>query len=189
MTRDLLRTLDEVRSRTLVRLDGLTDTEYLWEPVTPCLTIREDADGGFRADRPSPDDSRPAPFTTIAWRMWHIGADCLRGYGRFFGDEPPAETRYTWPGTAAEGIGALDRECARFRARVEALGDEGLQRPMGPQAGPYAEATYLLLVLHALDEAAHHGAELGVLRDLRLHGFAAGPKHGIGEAAAGRDAG
>jgi hypothetical protein len=27
------------------------------------------------------------------------------------------------------------------------------------------------LALHALDEAAHHGAELGVLRDLWLHGF------------------
>ncbi|MCE7082066.1 DinB family protein [Streptomyces sp. ST2-7A] len=180
VTRDVLRTLDEVRSRTLARLDGLTDAEYLWEPVAPCLTIRRDEEGVLRADRPSPDDSRPAPFTTIAWRMWHIGADCLRGYGRFFGDEPPAETRYTWPGTATGGIRALDGEWSRFRARVETLDDDGLPRPMGAQAGPYADSTYLLLVLHALDEAAHHGAELGVLRDLHLHGFAAGGAGGAG---------
>jgi hypothetical protein len=44
---------------------------------------------------------------------------------------------------------------------------------MGSRAGVYGHESYLLLALHALDEAAHHGAELGVLRDLYLHGFAA----------------
>jgi hypothetical protein len=40
---------------------------------------------------------------------------------------------------------------------------------MGPVAGPYAEADAASLVLHQLDEQIHHGAELGVLRDLYLH--------------------
>gem|GEM_PF-4928029 len=35
-----------------------------------------------------------------------------------------------------------------------------------PDWGPYAEATWLDLALRVLDELAHHGAEVGLLRDL-----------------------
>lgn len=172
VTRDLLETLDDVRTRTLGRLDGLTDAEYLWEPVASCLTVRAATDGTFRADPRPTDDAHPAPFTTIAWRIWHIGADCLRGYGRFFGDEPQGDERHPWPGTAAEGVRTLAEDWSGFRAHVESLGDDRLLQPMGPRAGAHAHESYLLLALHALDEAAHHGAELGVLRDLCLHRFA-----------------
>ena len=174
VTRDLLTTYDDVCSRILARLDGLTDAEYLWEPVPSCMTLRASADGTgtgtFRADPRPARDVVPAPFTTIAWRIWHIGADCLRGYGRFFEDDFEGEDRHLWPGTAAAGIRMLADDALRFRARVAALGDDGLLRPMGPRAGVYGHESYLLLTLHALDEVAHHGAELGVLRDLYLHG-------------------
>ncbi|QMU79836.1 DinB family protein [Streptacidiphilus sp. PB12-B1b] len=173
VTRDLLETLDDVRSRTIARLDGLTDAEYLWEPVASCMTLRADTNGVFRADPQPAGDARPAPFTTIAWRTWHIGADCLRGYGRFFEDESQSGDRHLWPGTAAEGVRMLTNDWSRFRTRVESLGDDRLLQPMGPRAGAYAQESYLLLALHALDETAHHGGELGVLRDLYLHTFAA----------------
>ncbi|MET7313681.1 DinB family protein [Streptomyces sp. NPDC005571] len=172
VTRDLLETFDDVRSRTFARLDGLTDAEYLWEPVASSMTLRADTNGVFRADPRPSGDARPAPFTTIAWRIWHIGADCLRGYGRFFEDEAPSGDRHLWPGTAAKGVQMLTNDWSRFRTRVESLGDDRLLQPMGPRAGAYSHESYLLLALHALDEAAHHGAELGVLRDLYLHGFA-----------------
>lgn len=172
VTRDVLQTLDEVHDRTFGRLDGLTDAEYLWEPVPACLTVRQDADGSYRAD-PRPRGSRPAPFSTIAWRTWHIGADCLRGYGGFFGvAAQDGDELRLWPGTAAEGIELLSRDWAVFRAQVASLGDERLLQPMGPVAGRYADESYLLLALHAIDEAAHHGAELGTIRDLYLHGNA-----------------
>jgi hypothetical protein len=172
VTRDLLQTLDDVRTRTLARLDGLSDAEYLWEPVASCLTVRAEADGRFRADPRPGSGSGPTPFTTIAWRTWHIGADCLRGYGRFFPDGSPlGDDRHLWPGTAAEGVRVLAEDWNRFRAQVESLGDDRLLQPMGPRAGAFAHESYLLLALHALDEAAHHGAELGVLRDLYLHSF------------------
>ena len=186
VTHDLLETLDEVRNRTLARLDGLTDAEYLWEPVAACMTLRVAADGSFRADRRPEDESdgenesedenevRPAPFTTIGWRVWHIGADCLRSYGRFFGDETLGGDLQLWPGTAAEGVELMGRDWSRFRSQVESLGDDGLLQPLGPRAGAYGHETYLLLALHALDEVAHHGAELGVLRDLYQHSFKAG---------------
>lgn len=169
VTRDLLITLDAVRDRILERLDGLTDAEYLWEPVASCLTVRAAGDGTFRADPRPKGDDRPAPFSTIAWRVWHIGADCLRSYSRFFGHEPQGDERQLWPGTAAEGVRTLTEDWAGFRAHVEELGDERLLAPMGPRAGEYPDESYLLLALHALDEVAHHGAELGVLRDLHLH--------------------
>jgi hypothetical protein len=35
---------------------------------------------------------------------------------------------------------------------------------LGPDG--WASQTYLKLALHALDEAAHHGGEIGLLRDL-----------------------
>jgi DinB superfamily len=175
VTADVLQTLDDVRDRMLARLEGLSDTEYLWEPVASCLTVRAGADGRWRADPRPGEDVKPAPFSTIAWRVWHIGADCLRSYGAFFGDkEPEGDALYLWPGTAAEGVQQLEADWKGFRAHVESLGDKRLVQPMGPIAGPFADETYLLLALHALDEAAHHGAELGVLRDLYLHGFTAG---------------
>ena len=176
VTRDLLETLDDVRTRTLARLDGLGDAEYLWEPVAACMTVRVQADGTFRADPRPGKGPAPAPFTTIAWRTWHIGADCLRGYVRFFPTgSPVGDDVHRWPGTAAEGVAALAADWDQFRAHVESLGDDRLLRPMGPRAGEFAHESYLLLALHALDEAAHHGAELGVLRDLWLHGLAGRP--------------
>ena len=62
------------------RLDGLTDDEYLWEPVPGCWSLRRRAEattpmaaglGDVVADFAYPEP-KPAPFTTIAWRMGHM---------------------------------------------------------------------------------------------------------------------
>lgn len=180
ITRDVLRTFEDVRSRTFARLEGLTDAEYLWQPVPDCMTIRRTDEGVYRADSrlpKAPDttdgpgsaaDDPAAPVTTIAWRMWHIGSDCLRGYLSFFEDVPALGDPFEWPGTAERGVLALEEDWARFITRVEALGDERLMQPMGPRAEEFADASFLALALHALDEVAHHGGELGLLRDLYL---------------------
>lgn len=174
VTSDVLQTFEDVRSRLFARLDGLTDEEYLWQPVPNCMTLRPEAAGIFRADPRPRQEPNPAPFTTIGWRMWHIGADCLRSYGRFFTGAPDEEW-YAWPGTAKEGTEMLAADWSRFIGQVEALGDERLLRPMGEFGGPFADESYLLLALHALDEVAHHGAEIGTVRDLYVHRFPAGP--------------
>jgi hypothetical protein len=169
---DVLGTFDYVHDRIMARLEGLSEREYLWEPVADCWTLREGPDGLFRADAVPDVEPVPAPVTTIAWRMWHIGSDCLLGYcERYLNDPRPEPDPCIWPGTAAAGITALEAGWSRFRRDVEGLGDEGLLEAMGPHAGLYAKDSYLTLVLHALDEVAHHGAELGLLRDLYLHGF------------------
>lgn len=166
-----MQTFEDVRTRTFARLEGITDVEYLWQPVPDCMTVRPQPDGVFRADARPPRSTEPAPVTTIAWRIWHIGSDCLGGYLRFFEDIDPAADRHVWPGTADDGVKALAADWASFTSRVAALGDARLLEPMGPRAGDFAHESFLLLALHALDEVAHHAAEIGTLRDLYLHGF------------------
>ena len=192
VTADLLQTFEDVRSRLFTRLEGLTDAEYQWQPVADCMTIRPAGDGTFRADTRPPSSGAPAAgdasqasnspgsphaphapeaVTTIAWRMWHIGSFCLRGYViNFFEDVPDLGERFEWPGTAEHGIAALEEDWNRFITRVQALGDERLLAPMGKIAEPvgWAEASYLALALHALDEVAHHGGEIGLMRDRYL---------------------
>jgi hypothetical protein len=173
VTTDLLQTFEDVRSRLFGRLEGLTDAEYQWQPVADCMTVRPTEEGVFRADSRPPGGApdTPEPVTTIAWRMWHIGSFCLRGYViHFFEDAPDLGDRYEWPGSADLGILAMQEDWARFVTRIEALGEERLLAPMGrvAEAAGWSEASYLALALHALDEVAHHGGEIGLLRDLYL---------------------
>ncbi len=171
VTRDLLAIFEGVRYRLFGRLEGLTDAEYLWEPVNNSLSIRPDDDGVFRVDELFPQSvpGVPDPVTTIAWRIMHIGAACLRGYViYFFEDVPDLGDRLAWPGTTKEGVEALAQDWERFVSHIAALGDKRLLAPIGLGPGGWDRETYLKLALHALDEAAHHGGEIGLLRDLYL---------------------
>lgn len=179
---ELLALLDYVHTRIVERLKDLTVEEYLWEPVEGCWSVRPGEDGVFRAERPE-WNPEPAPFTTIAWRMWHIGADCLGGYCvRFWerrggggagaaagfgeGAEALGADTAQWPGTPEGALAEMNRQWSRFRAHVAPMDDTALAEPLGPTAGPYAEDSYHALVLHALDEVIHHGAEMALIRDL-----------------------
>ena len=79
-----------------------------------------------------------------------------------------------WPPTVEEGVERLNLEWARFRAHIAATDDAALALPLGPRGGPFAKDSYHALVLHALDEVIHHGAEIGVIRDLYRHRAADG---------------
>jgi hypothetical protein len=57
---DLIALSDYVYERTRSRLDGLTDTEYLWEPVPGCWTIRRAASGKYQADHSDSPGFRPS---------------------------------------------------------------------------------------------------------------------------------
>ncbi|GAA3465491.1 DinB family protein [Nonomuraea roseola] len=170
-TRDILAIFENVRYRLFERLKDLTDAEYHWEPVSDCISIRPGDDGVFRVATLIPESSpeAPDPVTTIAWRIWHIGSLCLRGYViHFFEDVPEFGDRHEWPGTAKEGVQALAEDWEHFISRIAALGDERLLAPIGLGPGGWADETYLKLALHALKEVAHHGGEIGLLRDLYL---------------------
>jgi uncharacterized damage-inducible protein DinB len=168
---DLIALSDYVYERTRGRLDGLTDTEYFWEPVAGCWTIRRAGSDMYQADHS--DSSGIPPFTTIAWRLWHL-VECYGGIRnpQWLGvQRQPAgfERDDPAPATAAEAVAVLERAHAFWQGLLRELPADSWWEPLGPVAGPYGESDKASLVLHQLDEQIHHGAELGVLRDLYRH--------------------
>jgi hypothetical protein len=163
---DLLRTAEFAYRRLHGRLAGLTDEEYLWEPAPGCWSIRPTEDGWTR-DR-SPVPRKPAPLTTIAWRLDHL-VDLLAGdrNATWIGAEPQGTVeRETAAPTAKEAIERLDRAFELFKRNVGASDAAGLTEAMGKIAGPYAEDTRAAFVLHELDELIHHGSEIAAMRDV-----------------------
>ncbi|CAN5310288.1 DinB family protein [soil metagenome] len=160
------------------RLEGLTDEEYLWEPVPGCWTIRprgtgatavQGGSGEFTIDFewPEPD---PAPVTTVAWRLGHVivGVLAARVAGHF--DGPPADyLEWDYAGTAAGALAQLDEAYAAWTAGARSLGETGLEKPCGPTEGEWGEHPMIALVLHINREVIHHGAEIALLRDLYAH--------------------
>ena len=162
----VIGSLDYVWSRITDRLTGLTAAEYRWEPVDGCWSVRPAGDGGWEADRPA-EEPDPAPVTTIAWRLWHIGAECLAGFtARGLGDWPLPVTGREWYGDPAAALAATEQAWQAFRAGLVNLGEDGLWQQLGPDWGPYATDTWTALALHVMDEIVHHGAEIALLRDL-----------------------
>jgi len=168
----LIAAFDYVWARLTERLSGLTDEEYFWEPVPGCWSLRQDGQGRWRLDGgggggPAPD---PAPVTTIAWRLGHLGAMAVGGFSnRRFGDGTLTTARISLPPGAAAVPGFLDEHYRNWRAGMAALSPDGWTAPLGPSWGPYAESDTVDLALHVLDEVVHHGAEVGLLRDLFAH--------------------
>jgi hypothetical protein len=165
----MLDGLDYMWDRVRSRLNGLTQDEYRWEPVSRCWSVRPGDDGVWRVERVVPEPA-PAPVTTIAWRLWHIASDCLAGYtigglGPWpLPDLPPRGQE--WYADVEPALDAVDLAWTGFRSGVGALDDDAMWQPLGQKWGPYAEDPWLALVLHATDEVVHHGAEIALLRDL-----------------------
>jgi hypothetical protein len=157
------------------RLEGLTDEEYLWEPVPGCWSLRPRAEattpmaagaGDLVLDFESPEPV-PAPVTTIAWRLGHILVGVLgMRVASHFGGPPVDYMTCEWPATASDALRALDDAYEAWTNGVRSLGLERLGDPIGPAEGIWAERTYLTLVLHINREVIHHGAEIALLRDL-----------------------
>jgi DinB superfamily len=154
------------------RLDGLTDDEYFWEPVTGCWTVHRD--GGIDFEYPEPT---PAPFTTIAWRLAHVivGVFAMRNHSHFGG---PAADYQSWDYAtdAKTALQQLDDAYANWITGVRSLDAAGLAAPVGPAEGPYAEYAMSELILHINREAIHHGAEIACIRDLYAHTETKGQK-------------
>ena len=173
MKRELVDLSDEVWRRLRARVDGLGDEEYFWEPASGCWSIRQRADGSWMADWPLP---RPEiePFTTIAWRLWHLidmyGEERaprwldVPAQGAPIGFDDPDGTP---PATADEAVALLERAHDRWDAHLALAPNERLDERVGSVAGPqFADRTRAAYVMHMLDEFIHHGAEIALLRDL-----------------------
>jgi hypothetical protein len=159
------------------RLEGLTDEEYLWEPVADCWSLRprdaaspwKTAGAGDLVMEYAHPDPSPAPVTTIAWRLAHVMVGCLAARtASHFGGPPADYDTWEYAGTAEGALAQLDEQYAAWSAGVAALDDAGLARPCGEAEGPFAAYPLAALVLHINRELIHHGAEVCLLRDLHL---------------------
>ena len=165
---DIIALSDYVYQRTRGRLAGLTDEEYFWEPVPGCWTVRRTESGDYRADDAA--KVKIPPFTTIAWRLWHlIGCYAEARNAVWLGVPQPAGSVAAddpAPATAAEAVAALEHAASFWKNLLEARPADAWSEKLGPVAGPFAGDDKTSRMLHQPDEQIHHGAELGVLRDL-----------------------
>ena len=156
-------------------LEGLTDAEYLWEPVPGAWSIRPRADartsmaagaGELVADFEYPEPV-PAPVTTIAWRLGHVTVGVFGERNASpFGGPPIRYDTVEWPATAGAALAMLDDAYARWTEGVRNLDERRLADPVGEAEGDFADFPYAALVLHIHREAIHHLAEVSLLRDL-----------------------
>jgi uncharacterized damage-inducible protein DinB len=167
---DLVQLSDYVWERVSRRLQGLTDDEYFWEPVRGCWSVRPDAEGAYQADWEAGAD--PPPFTTVAWRIWHMVGVYGERHNREWLGLPPGQEAGRFeraapaPSSAIAAAEALAAAHAEWAAVLSMLTDATLQEKLGPSAGRFADSDRAGFVLHIIDEAIHHGAEIALLRDL-----------------------
>ena len=169
---DLLHVqLDHVRVSTRWVLEGLTDDEFLWQPTTPCWSVRPRDTGsvGWGAGEwicedqwPPPD---PVPVTSIAWRIVHLAAwiDIYRDWT--FGSAGTGLGDFEVPPDAAGGLRWLFAAQDRFCDAVENLAEGEALELRPAHYGDDVPVVQLVTTIAA--EQVHHVAEAGVLRDLR----------------------
>ena len=160
---ELVGLADYAWQRLAERLEGMTDEEYLWEPIPASWTIRPGADGRWMSDFAWPEPN-PPPVTTIGWRLAHITVDDDR-FRPWLGLTPHPNRRSV-PSTAEAARAEARATGAERAADLRSVTDADLWQKIGPVGGPYAEGTRVSWVLHVLDEVIHHGAEIALLRDL-----------------------
>jgi DinB family protein len=157
------------------RMSGISDAEYLWEPVDDAWSVRPRGQstspgamgsGEYTMDYGFPVPT-PAPLTTIAWRLAHLIVGVLgkRNAAHFEGSPVDYET-FQYAPTAAQALHQLDNAYVTWTTGVRSLGADGLVSPCGSAEGPFASYPMAALVLHINREVIHHGAEIALLRDL-----------------------
>jgi len=168
LKQEFLDLSDKFFGRFTARLEGLTDDEYLWEPVADCWSLEEGEDGKLNM-RWGLIFDEVAPVTTIAWRLTHI-IDLFSEdrCATWVGLDPETENLFEdgAPRDVATARRMLDEAFARWKRYVDAIDMTHIFDLIGPVGGRTAHATRAKFVLHILDEVIHHGAEIGVLRDL-----------------------
>ena len=161
------------------KLAGLTDEEYLWEPASPCWTLRPTGDGRVDYDFEWPPPADP-PVTTIAWRLFHIAVGCFAARAtRYFPDQVGQpwkkqiwEGPFDYPADAAGALTFLEQSWHSWRDGLNSAGEAALWQPLGDAEGDLhnmqlgREDPFIGLVLHVHREVIHHGAEILLLRDL-----------------------
>jgi DinB superfamily len=156
------------------RLVGLTDEEYFREPVPGCWSLRRRAEstaprqigrGAWVLEEGRVD---PPPFTTIAWRLCHIGSVELMRSNWTFGNHDLSVDDIEWSADAVAAVSFVKESHEQWRGGLETVTSDQAdqigfsQMPLG--LDPHVR--FIDLVAWQAAEFAHHAAEVACLRDL-----------------------
>jgi hypothetical protein len=152
-------------------LEDVDEADCFWEPAEGCWSVRRREDAGRAWGTgdwvcedawPPPD---PLPVTTIAWRLAHLAAwtDVYRSFA--FETHGLDLSEFDVPGTRDELVSWLCAAQDRLGAKVDALDDADLVELRAAYFGPPRPLHRLVSTM--VVEHMHHGAEIGLLRDLR----------------------
>ncbi len=176
----LLAQFDFAREQLFDRMVGMTDDEYLWEPVPRCWSIRLHAAGpgpgatlligagAWGRDSARPAHPSPPPFTTIAWRLGHLSEGLTLRADHTIGSHALTWDDYRHRGDAAGAVAAFDAGAGAWRAALVSADDDALDavgRSTFPHGGD-SDEPFIDVVWWVNQELLHHGAEIALLRDL-----------------------
>jgi hypothetical protein len=163
-----LALLDEARPIIEHNLRGLTDDEYLWEPVSGCWSVRPRGEirspgcwgRGHWVVEVSPDGTVEPTMTTIAWRLMHA-YDCATD----FASRATGGTGHDWNDIeiAASAEGAVRMMLSGLDDVATAL-HQATDDVLAGDPDPFFHRPRWELLMKAIHEPVHHCAEIGVLR-------------------------
>jgi uncharacterized damage-inducible protein DinB len=164
----LLRLWEQSGRRLRERCRGLTDEEFLWEPVADCWNLRPDEGhvGGWSYEYEfAPED--PAPVTTIGWRLVHLSAGNRVYWNHAFGDGTLTFPDLVVPHTAQDALDGWRNSRVPVTAWLVDATDTDLAelRPTHLTERQMSAGDQVRILV---DEQIHHGAEIALLRDLYL---------------------
>ena len=174
----LLKQFDDARDRLIKRLHGLSDAEYVWEPVAGCWSISPRArcqtnmprgKGEWVMDFHRPEPT-PPPVTTIAWRMCHLTNGLIQRADYTTGTRSLSADDYEVAPGAQTALSSLANATETWRTVLVGMTDTDLDH-VGRSQLPWGldpTLPFLDIVWWVNQELLSHGAEIALLRDLYL---------------------
>jgi DinB superfamily len=146
------------------RCHGVTDEEFFWEPTPDAWNVRLGPSGWTYEYEFAPP--KPAPVTTIGWRLMHLAADNWIYSEHAFGPGIRNFPDLSVPATADATLDHWRRSREPIMSWLAGATEEQLAELRPSHLGGRRTAGAVIAIL--LDEQIHHGAEIALLRDLSL---------------------
>src|SRR6266498_2573960 len=119
--------MNEAYAGLRTRLDGLGADEFFWEPVPEPWTVFRDDAGRWTYHYEEPDP-RPAPFTTIGWRLVHVALCKVMYHEWAFGPRELTFVTIDNPRDVASSLSMLERGHELLARDLAELDDASLDR-------------------------------------------------------------
>ena len=159
----LVATMEQAYARLRGRLDGVDDEEFFWKPVPDAWTIYEDLPGHWTYNYAIPDPN-PAPLTTVAWQVVHLGTTRLMYHEHGYGAAKLTFPDIAIPHSVAAATQLLAEGYAVLRADLELETEDGLDKERKTNWGELWPAWRIFTTM--TDHDALHTGAIGNLRDM-----------------------